>query len=198
MKIATLILAAGSSTRFGSPKQLAPFQGTTLLGHVIKQTSTWPAAETWVVLGANAEEILEGVEFGDAKVVINEDFEEGIASSLRAGLDALLTSSKIDAAFIVMGDQPSIPEAVPEALADAMEFGGHWVVVPQYRFERSNPVLVGRQLWERFMSLSGDEGAMKLLRSHPEWVHQIRFEELPPRDIDTQSDYEQHLPRSKR
>ncbi len=186
MNFATLILAGGASSRFGSPKQLAPFQGTTLLGHVISQTASWPSSETWVVLGANAEEILDGVEFGDAKVLINEDYEEGIASSLRAGLDALLTSSKVDAAFIVMGDQPSIPEAVPEALADAMEFGDHWVVVPQYRFERSNPVLVSRQLWERFMSLSGDEGAMRLLHSHPEWVHQIRFEELPPKDIDTQ------------
>jgi molybdenum cofactor cytidylyltransferase len=197
MKFATLILAGGSSSRFGSPKQLAPFQGSTLLGHVIAQTQSWPTDETWVVLGANAEEILDGVDFGDAKVLINEGHEEGIASSLRAGLDALIVSSKVDAVFIVMGDQPAIPDSVPEVLAESMEFGDHWVVVPQYRFERSNPVLVARPLWERFMSLSGDQGAMRLLQSHPEWVHQVRFEDLPPKDIDTQSDYEQHLPRRR-
>ena len=80
MKFATLILAGGSSSRFGSPKQLAPFEGSTLLGYVIKQTQSWPTEETWVVLCANAEEILEGVEFGDAKILINEGHEEGIAS----------------------------------------------------------------------------------------------------------------------
>lgn len=198
MKFATLILAGGSSSRFGSPKQLAPFEGSTLLGHVIEKTQSWPTDETWVVLGANAEEILDGVEFGDAKILINEGHQEGIASSLRAGLDALMVGSKVDAVFIVMGDQPAIPEGVPEVLAETMEFGDHWVVVPKYRFEQANPVLVGRPLWERFMSLSGDEGAMRMLQSHPEWVHEIRFEDLPPKDIDTQSDYEQHLPRRRR
>ena len=68
-------------------------------------------------------------------------------------------------------------------------------IVPKYRYTRGNPVLIDRALWPRLMSLEGDEGAQRLLQAHSEWVEEVWFDSLPPRDIDTQADVEELRPR---
>lgn len=196
MKVAVLVLAAGSSTRFGGVKQLAPWGETTLLGRVLENVASWPVEETWVVLGSSAEDILDGVNLGDVTVVVNESHEEGISSSLKVGIDAIMRRRQVDAILIVLGDQPAVPDEVPGALIAAMEETRLPVVVPKYRYDRGNPVLVGRLLWERLMSLEGDQGAKGLFAAHPEWVHEVWIDALPPRDIDSPKDYEQYGPRS--
>lgn len=195
MKVAVLVLAAGSSNRFGGVKQLAPWGDTTLLGQVLANVASWPVEETWVVLGSSAEDILTGVELGDVTVVVNESHEEGLSSSLKVGIDAIMRRREVDAILIVLGDQPAVPDDVPETLISAMEETRLPVVIPKYRYDRGNPVLVGRLLWERFMSLEGDQGAKGLLAAHPEWVHEVWIDALPPRDIDTPKDHEQYGPR---
>lgn len=195
MKVAALILAAGSSTRFGGVKQLAPWGDTTLLGQVVRNVASWPVDETWVVLGASAEEILERVDFGGATVVINESFQEGISSSLKVGIDAIRRETRVDAILIVLGDQPTVPDDVPEALIEAMEDEKAPAVLPKYRYDRGNPALVGRLLWERLLSLEGDEGARAFFAGHPEYVREVWIDALPPRDIDTPKDHEQYGPR---
>jgi molybdenum cofactor cytidylyltransferase len=127
--------------------------------------------------------------------VENPEWEEGLAASLRVGLDALTRMSRAEAAFIVLGDQPEIPEEVPAKLIAAWQGGRHLAVVPKYRYASGNPVLVSRELWPRLMSLTGDEGARRLLQAHPEWVEEVWIESLPPRDIDTQRDIEELRPR---
>lgn len=196
MKVAALVLAAGTSTRFDGVKQLAPWGDTTLLGRVLENVASWPVEETWVVLGASAEDVLDRVNLGEATVVINDSYAEGISSSLKVGIDAIMRRRRVDAILIVLGDQPAVPADVPDALIAAMEETRLPVIIPKYRYDRGNPVLVGRLLWERFMSLEGDQGARGLLASHPEWVHEVWIDALPPRDIDTPKDYEQYGPRS--
>ncbi len=195
MKVAALVLAAGESRRFGAPKQLAPWGETTLLGQVLANVGTWPVTETWLVLGASAEEILDRTDVGDATVVINESHAEGISSSLKVGLDAIQLGTRVDAVLIVLGDQPAIPPEVPGALIEAMEDDRLPVAVPKYRYEWGNPVLVGRLLWERLMSLEGDEGARTLFATHPDWVREVWIDALPPRDIDTVEDFERLAPK---
>lgn len=196
MKVAALVLAAGSSRRFGSPKQLAPWGDDTLLGHVLGKVAGWPVDETWVVLGSDSDEILERIDMGDATVVVNESQLGGITSSLKVGLDAILLGTRVDAVLIVLGDQPDIPDEVPEELIEGMLESRLPAVVPKYRYERGNPVLVSRLLWERLMSLEGDEGAKGLLASHPEWVHEVWIDALPPRDVDTPDDHFEMRPRT--
>jgi molybdenum cofactor cytidylyltransferase len=183
-----LILAAGASRRLGRPKQLVDWHGVPLLQAVVTETSAWPVGAVAVVLGAHEEEILEAVDFGEAMVVVNPEWEEGIASSLRVGLDAIGRDSQVARAFLVLGDQPHIPPAVPVGLLEAMEWSDKPVMIPKYRFQRGNPVLVDRQLWSRLMSLEGDAGAARLFQAHPEWVHEIRFDHPAPRDLDTPDD----------
>jgi molybdenum cofactor cytidylyltransferase len=182
-----LVLAAGGSARLGRPKQLVELGGRPLLRGVIDAVRTWPIDGLAVVLGAHADEILESVDVGDAVVVINPEWEEGIASSLRVGLDTLTRDPHIERTFIALGDQPRIPPDVPTALLDAVG-AGKPVVAPRYRYQRGNPVVVDRSLWPRLMSLEGDAGASRLFQAHPEWVHEVQVDHLPPRDIDTESD----------
>jgi molybdenum cofactor cytidylyltransferase len=188
MIVAALVLAAGSSDRLGRPKQLVPFEGRPLLEHVIGMVRSWPVDEMVVVLGAHAEEVLEAVDFGDATVAINEGWQEGVASSLRVGLDILSRRPRITHVLVALGDQPEVPEEVPGALIAAAEMARRPALVPVYRFDRANPVLFERSLWERLMALEGDAGASGFLKAHPNLVEEVRFQHLPPRDIDTESD----------
>ncbi len=193
--VAVLLLAAGGSHRLGRPKQLVDWGGQPLLGHVLAEVSAWPAERVVAVLGAAAEEVLDAVEFGDAEVVINPEWEEGLASSLRVGLDALSRDARIDAAFLALGDQPGVPEDVPGRLLAEYRTQRSHAVVPKYRYARGNPVLADRRLWPRLMSLVGDEGARRLLQAHPEWVTEVWLDTLPPRDVDTEADVVELRPR---
>ena len=195
MRIAALVLAAGGSRRLGRPKQLEPWGRTTLLGHVLDQVRRFPVDEIWVVLGADADRVLETVDLEGVGIVENPEWQEGIASSLRAGLDALTRLSKADAVLLVIGDQPEVdPHVVERLVAEYRKHHGP-VVVPKYRYTWGNPVLVDRSLWTRLMSLEGDEGARRLFQAHPEWVREVWFESLPPRDVDTEADVEELRPR---
>ncbi len=194
--IAGLILAAGGSRRLGRPKQLEPWgRDLTLLGLVVDQARQFHLDELWVVLGAEIDTILDRIDLAECGVVENPEWEEGLASSLRVGLDALTRMSKADTALILMGDQPNIDPDVVDALRAAKRKSKAMAVVPKYRYTWGNPVLVDRTLWPRLISLSGDEGAKRLLQAHPEWVEEVWLESLPPRDVDTASDVEELRPR---
>jgi molybdenum cofactor cytidylyltransferase len=193
--IAVLILAAGGSRRLGRPKQLEAWGRTTLLGHVVERVRTFPVDETWIVLGADIDAVMDAVDLSGFGVVENPEWQEGLASSLRAGLDALTRLSKADGAMVVLGDQPEIGGDVVIQLVERFRRSKALAVVPKYRYATGNPVIVRRELWPRLMSLEGDEGAKRLLTAHPEWVEEVWFEQLPPRDVDTAADVEELRPR---
>ena len=90
--------------------------------------------EVWVVLGHDYERILEETDFGDAGVIENPEWAEGIASSIRVALDALTRLSRVDKALIVMGDQPSVPVDVVDQLIDSHARSDHPVSLPKYRY----------------------------------------------------------------
>ena len=193
--ISALVLAAGGSSRLGSPKQLLPWGDTTLLGHVLDSLRELPFDEIFVVIGAAGDEILDQVDLSDATVIENPEWEEGMASSLRVGLDAVLRLSRAEAVGIFLGDQPDISEEVVTGLLEARRSTKRQAIVPKYRYVWGNPVVIERSLWPRLMSLNGDEGAKRLLQAHPEWVHEVWFEQRPPRDIDTRADFDDLRPR---
>jgi molybdenum cofactor cytidylyltransferase len=194
--IAGLILAAGGSRRLGRPKQLEPWgSGATLLGTVVDRARSFGLSELWVVLGSELNTIIEQVDLEDCGVIENPEWEEGLASSLRVGLDALTRMSKADDVLILLGDQPGIDRNVVDELVIAKKRSKRLAVVPKYRYAWGNPVLVDRSLWPRLISLSGDEGAKRLLQVHPEWVEEVWVESLAPRDVDTAADVEELRPR---
>lgn len=193
--IAALILAAGPSTRLGRPKQLEPWGGTTLLGSILDDIGRAPVDEIWVVVGANMESVLEGVDLGEAGLIENPEWEEGIASSIRAGLDALHRLSKAEWAMLVLGDQPGIDPEVVIALVNKTRKTHSTVIVPKYRYARGTPMLIARSLWSRFISIEGDADPVELLKAHPDWVEEVWFENLTPRDVNTHTDVEELRPK---
>lgn len=188
MPTAALILAAGSSRRLGRPKQLEPWGDTNLLGHVVARTKTFPVEEVWVVLGYEIDRIIAETDLTDVGIVENPEWDEGIASSLRVGLDALTRLSRCEQALVVIGDQPLISGDVVEELLASHKRAGYPVTLPKYRYTMGNPVIVNRSLWPRVISLDGDQGAGRLWKAHPEWVNEVWFSDLGPRDVNTETD----------
>lgn len=195
MSTAAVVLAAGGSTRLGRSKQLEPWGDSNLLSHVVKRTSEFPVDEVWVILGHDAERVLAETDLGEAYVVENLEWEEGIASSLRVALDALTRLSRCEQALVVIGDQPDVPVETVERLLSSHGKEGRPVTLPKYRYTSGNPVIVDRSLWARVMSLEGDEGAKRLWQAHPEWVNEVWFPESGPRDVDTEADIAELRPR---
>jgi molybdenum cofactor cytidylyltransferase len=193
--IAALVLAAGGSRRLGRPKQLEPWGSTTLLGHVVDLVESFPVDETWVVVGADLDKVVNEIGSRPVGIIQNPDWETGLASSLRVGLDALTQLSKADGVLVFLGDQPAVRADVVTALIEKHRRSSAMAIVPKYRYSRGKPVLLDRALWPRLMSLEGDEGAQRLLQAHSEWVEEVWFDSLPPRDIDTQADVEELRPR---
>lgn len=196
MTVAALVLAAGGSSRMGRPKQLEKWGDTTLLGHVVERARSLPVDEIWVVLGHAADEIVATVDLTDCGVVENPEWEEGIASSIRVGLDALLQKSRVEAVLILIGDQPNLDLDLAGEVIERFAGSSAPVVIPKYRYTWGNPVLVDRSLWTRIMSLEGDQGAQRLFKAHPEWVDEVWTDQRPPRDVDTPSDLAELRPRS--
>ena len=154
-----LLLAAGGSRRFGSPKQLAVFDGTTLLRRACRTAAQFPGRAV-VVLGAHAENLrgeVEGVE-----IVINDRWENGIATSIHAGVRALADA---DAIVIALADQPDVGLPDLLTLVTKHEETGAPIVAAEYADTIGVPVLFHRSRFGELLALSGDEGARKLLRS---------------------------------
>ena len=185
-----MVLAAGESKRFGEPKQLADWGGTPLLEYVVGRVLDWPGVNgVYVVLGANSERIMHRIDLSPVTVIENCEWSEGVASSLRVGLDALIGDRAAERVLIALGDQPMVSRSVVPMLLEAGRRSRRPVVIPRYRFVRGHPVLVERSLWPRLVAgLEGDQGARNQFLSHPEWVEEVLVAEAPPRDVDTPQD----------
>ncbi len=190
MSTVALVLAAGESRRFGDTKQLVDWCGVPLLEYVVGQVTGWPEVDgVYVVLGANSEQIMSRVDLSEATVIENCDWREGVASSLRVGLDALIGERTVNRAFITLGDQPTVSSDVIPRLLAAGRRSRRPVTIPRYRFVRGHPVLIERSLWPRLVAgVEGDQGARNQFLSHPEWVEEVLIGEPPPPDIDTPED----------
>jgi CTP:molybdopterin cytidylyltransferase MocA len=178
--IGGLVLAAGGSSRFGEPKQLALLDGKPLLEHAVTAMTGAGLDRVVVVLGANAPAIAAGVPLHGADTVVCDEWAEGLAASLRAGVDAL---SGCDAVAIALGDQPRLsPDAVARVVsqrgADELAVRATYGGVP------GHPVLLEQTLLARVPSLRGDAGARELLHGVP--IREVACDGLgSPDDVDT-------------
>ncbi len=187
--ISGLILGAGASSRFGEPKQLLSFGGTTLLGWVVDQAQAAAGLdEVIVVLGRAAGEIREKVDFGSAKVVENPVFGEGCASSYRAGIGAL--DPRSDAIMILLGDQPGVDPETIDRVADEWRQSDGQIALASYRGRKGHPMLFARPLFDKLIGLHGDKAAWKIVDANPDLVRVIPFDRSFPQDINTPEDFQ--------
>lgn len=195
-KVAAIVLAAGGSRRFGKPKQLLPVGNKTMLQHVVDVTLASSVAEIIVVLGCKAD--LIGATLGDRpiEVVVNEAWEEGLASSVRAGLRAI--GPQIEAALFLLADQPGVTPQLIEELIRRHRRSRKPIVAPFYRGRRGNPVLFARPLFPELMALKGDHGGRAVIGRHQAEVESVEVDsENFFIDIDTPEDYERLIGRGE-
>jgi CTP:molybdopterin cytidylyltransferase MocA/ADP-ribose pyrophosphatase YjhB (NUDIX family) len=186
--VAVIVLAAGSSTRLGRPKQLLLLSGRPLLERTLDLTRAAPFAQRLLVLGAHANEIEAAVDTRGFTVIDNPDYASGQASSLRAGLRGL--SPNIDAALVMLGDQPLVPAWLPAKLVESFNASKHVAARPRYAGRPGNPVLLSRALFTELEQLNGDVGARDVLKRHTKRVLDIELLDAPtPRDVDSEDDY---------
>lgn len=184
-----MVLAAGSSRRMGSPKQLLVVAGKPLLQLVVQRACASRLDEVVVVLGAAADEVRRGVELGRATVLVNEDHASGMASSLRAGIASL--AGDVERAVVILGDQPDISPELIDALLDLQETSGLPAAALSFEGVTHPPVVLARELWPGLMELEGDVGCRAVIRARPELVALLPHASghKHPIDVDTPDDY---------
>src|SRR5690606_15980682 len=139
MKYSAIILAAGTSSRLGSPKQLLQFNGDSLLNHAIKAAKQANATETVVVLGAAAEVLKDEIKDKDVTVLVNTQFTEGMASSIRCGVQYL--EDKTHHILLMVCDQPHVNAAHISALVEKQQATGAKITASFYADRKGVPAL---------------------------------------------------------
>jgi molybdenum cofactor cytidylyltransferase len=173
--ITAIVLAAGASKRLGHPKQLVEIGGETLLECAVRTAQVAGCAPVVVVLGSCAEQILKRCNLSDAIAVVNLAWEEGMASSIRAGMAA---ASGAEGVVLMTCDQPAVTAAHLRALMATRS-----LAASAYAGRRGVPAYFPAALFAKLLALSGDAGARDLLREAA--AVDLRGGEL---DVDTVAD----------
>ena len=180
MKLVSVVLAAGSSTRFGGDKLSAPFEGEPLVRHAIRAARAAPV-ERVIVVCSPALEI--GEWSGVPPVSAVRVASDALSTSLKAGIAA---AGDADGAFIFLGDMPLVPHAAAARLADRI--GSHFAALPRHGGKPGHPVLLSRLAFAEIDHLRGDVGAGHLLRSRDDVLYLDESDGSVVEDIDRAED----------
>jgi molybdenum cofactor cytidylyltransferase len=183
--VAGLVLAAGGSQRLGRPKQLLPYGGGTLLGHVVKVAQGCGFDQLLVSIGGAADEVRGSVDLSGAEVVENRAHGEGCSSSIAAALGAV--DPRADALVLMLGDQPGVTPATVAALVAGR--GDAPLAVCRYDDGRGHPIAFGRSVFPDLAALHGDRGVWRLLDRRAADVVEVPVAGRVPLDVDTGEDY---------
>ena len=188
-KVAAIVLAAGRSSRMGSRnKLLERIDGKPLIGRVVKAAIAGGAEPVIVVTGFESYRIEAALRGLSVTYVHNPDLDEGMSSSIKAGLKAL--PKDCDGALILLGDMPEIAASDLEALFDAFaQKGRDAICIPMRDGRQGNPVLWGAAYFAEMMRLSGDAGAKRLIAKHEAHVIEVAVKsDAIFADVDTAED----------
>jgi len=184
-----IILAAGESRRLGHPKQNLLFQNKTLLQRAVETGLDSKCRPVIVVLGANADLITPIVFTEGVRIIHNEDWEEGIASSIRIAINEVQQDNSINGALIMLCDQPFVDADLLNNMLQKKMDTRSVVVACNYNNTIGVPALFDRALFAGLLLLVGNEGAKKVIKDHIGDVVMIPFE-AGGVDIDTEEDYQ--------
>lgn len=185
--VAGIVLAAGEGVRFGSAKQLAELGGRPLLEYPLAVLASAPLERRLVVLGCEADRVMESVDLHGCEPVLCEGWEEGQARSLACGIEA---AGEADAVLVLVGDQPGV---TPDAVARVLDARGEpgLAVRATYGGSPGHPVLLERELFGEILALKGDAGARLVLDRLKEGVVEVPCDDVASGlDVDTSEDME--------
>ena len=196
---AAVILAAGSSSRMGFPKQLAEVRDKPLLQSIVDKVNI-NFDNSSVVLGSESEIISEKIEFKNSNILVNENWPEGITSSIRTALFFYQNQKDINDIIFFLGDQPEVDVEVINALKkDGHE--GNKVLIPQYRYKLGFPILIPRMFWPKLELITEDDDIdeeksvfqdfdlVDFFISSEIEIKKLNFNFLEPIDYDEEKDF---------
>jgi molybdenum cofactor cytidylyltransferase len=187
-QIEILILAAGASRRLGQPKQLVRYQGATLINRMANEALRANIGSVTVVTGFNNEAMAEEIKGLNVEIVFNDEWQEGIGSSIRNGLRFLLDKKpKTNAILLTMVDQPFVDAEHLQKLANAYDPSRPMIIASAYAGTFGVPVLVDNFYFDMLLGLKGDEGGKKIFVNYLKNIVEIPFIEGSI-DIDEQED----------
>jgi molybdenum cofactor cytidylyltransferase len=184
-----VVLAAGSSKRLGTPKQLLPYRDSTLLGATLDVARQCGFDQLIVTLGGAADAIRAEVDLAGSDVVVADAAATGCSASLHAALDAVRSGAA--GIVVLLGDQPGVqPSAVRHLLSSS---AGTAIAVGRYDDGVGHPFWLGRNVFDDIRALHGDKGVWKLIESGRHPVVEVALSGTVPPDVDTWDDYQRLL-----
>ncbi|MCF0058651.1 NTP transferase domain-containing protein [Dyadobacter sp. CY356] len=189
---AIVILAAGKSARLGQPKQLLPFKGKSLICHCV-ETALKVVENVIVVIGAERKRIESEIKSSAVQIVFNPEWEEGMASSIRAGLNYLTENNPaIHEVIFMVCDQPFVSVDLLQKLISVKRLSAKRIVASHYSEIAGTPVIFDRTIFPELMELKGDVGARKIILKNNDRMSTVDFP-LGNIDMDTADDYRKLL-----
>jgi molybdenum cofactor cytidylyltransferase len=191
-RFAAIVLAAGQSSRMGAHKLLLPLGDRPLIAHAIIAACASSANPVIVVLGHDAERVAATLPPGRQQVIVNPDYQEGMSTSLRAGLAAI--PPQTTGALILLGDQPLVRvDLVEQMLAEARESPAS-ILAASYGGRRGNPVYFPRVYFDELRKITGDEGGRSVIQRHLDSVRLVPIANADAAlDADAPDDYQRIL-----
>jgi molybdenum cofactor cytidylyltransferase len=186
--VCAFILAAGASTRMKTQKMLLPFQGKTIIETVV-DNALKVTDNVVVVLGSHKEQIAAKLEGRNISVAVNENYLQGMLSSVICGFSALPENT--NAALIFLGDQPQVPHQAAALVIENWEKTGKGIVIPTYQGKRGHPVLIETRYSNEIENLDHEKGLRQLMEIRKNDILEVdcQYPEIL-RDIDTPEEYE--------
>ena len=194
VRVGGLLLAAGGSSRLGTPKQLVIFQGKTLLRRAAETLIESECEPVVVVLGAEVEISSTELSGLPVKVCVNENWRTGMSSSIKTGLNALLNiEPDLDAVMITLCDQPDVTAENINAFVAEFRGSRTQIVAAEYENIAGVPALFSSGLFGKLLDLTGDKGARDLIRQSSEGVVKLPLK-VAAIDIDSIDDLNRLIP----
>lgn len=187
-KTAILILAAGASTRMGTPKQLLIWEDSTLLKNAIKQSTALVSEDTYVVLGANFEVLKNHIEGCSAHIIQHSHWASGLGSSIACGVKQLMHGN-YNRVLIMLADQPLITSTYLRQLLHVSTTSNQTIIASQFNHILSVPAVFDKKHFTELTHLNADYGAKKLFYKHRKALKKIILAQNILKDIDTPEDY---------
>jgi len=189
-KIGVVILAAGSSSRLGYAKQLVEFKGKSLLQHAIDVSDLLEFETKVLVLGARKDKIESEIDLKEFEVVMNENWEEGMSSSIRKGvLRSQESENDLDHILILLSDQPFVSKERIEELIQVQLDKNSQATFSEYAGIIGVPAIFSAEVFYDLKELKGDQGAKKLTHDQNLEFEIVKFE-MGNFDVDTAEDVE--------